>query len=63
MRRMKRGRDVRAANAAADAGSLLFPYLFSPADRTDTAGGTRTPRDPPPGEERSPGKGNPFPES
>ena len=25
MRRMKRGRDVRAANAAADAGSLLFP--------------------------------------
>ena len=35
-------------------------YLFSPADRTDTAGGTRTPREPP-GRRGESGEGKPLP--
>ena len=55
--------DVPGRGGRRDPGVLFAAsYLFSPTDRTDTAGGTRTPREPP-GEERSPGKGNPFPES
>ncbi len=37
---------------------LISGYLFSPADRTDTAGGTRTPREPP-GRRTESGEGEP----
>ncbi len=37
---------------------MIVLYLFSPADRTDTAGGTRTPREPP---GRESGEGVPLP--
>ena len=36
------------------------PYLFSPADSLDTAGGTRTPREPP-GRRTESGEGKPLP--
>ena len=45
---------------AMDITSVRGMYLFSPADRTDTAGGTRTPREPP-GRRGEPGEGKPLP--
>ena len=48
---------LRRANRMVSRGRWLL-YLFSPADSLDTAGGTRTPREPP---GRESGEGKPLP--
>ena len=53
----------RPWDCASNRSGLLFPlplYLFSPADSLDTAGGTRTPREPP-GRRTESGEGKPLP--
>ena len=56
-----RRREVRQNPGGAGMNIFDIPgYLFSPADRTDTAGGTRTPREPPRRRTES-GEGKPLP--